>query len=294
MKHQNYEDDFLIDYAFIEHPLSFEKANLFQVGKKFCNPITVVYPHAHINWFELTVVLEGEGEIYANGTFIKASAGDIFLSYPCDIHKIVSCPEAPLKYAFISFSFNDETLKSQFEKIMQNFYECEKRLFKNSNISALIDIIIAEMSTAEFMKNDLINAAISQIAIFTAREFLHNRAKSIPNHASKNELLCFKIMRYIDNNVYSIQSLTEVADFFHYNYTYIAKVFAKTTGETMKQYLSTQKLKRAKVLINSDNLSLTEIATLLNYASIYSFSKSFKFHFGISPSDYKKNNAKNQ
>lgn len=281
-------DDFLIDFASVTNPIPFEKTNLFQVGKKFCTSSTDMRPHAHINWFEITVITEGEGKVFANDSFSSVKAGDVFLSFPTDIHKITSNPNNPLKFAFLSFSLNDDSLKEQFDNIVKLFPRAEKRVFQNANIPALIDVIIAEMYSHEFMKDRVISSALNQIVVFIARAFLHSNTKTIYNHASKNKILCFKIMRYIDNNIHSIQSLSEVADFYHYNYTYMAKLFAKTTGETMKQYLAKQKLDYAKYLIKSRNLSLTEISSLLNYSSIYSFSKSFKKHFGISPSEYAK------
>ncbi|MBR1996154.1 MAG: helix-turn-helix domain-containing protein, partial [Paludibacteraceae bacterium] len=60
-------------------------------------------------------------------------------------------------------------------------------------------------------------------------------------------------------------------------------LFKQTTKTTIFDYLSTKKLERAKILIDEKKLSFTKIAEILNYASVYSFSKSFKYHFGISP-----------
>ena len=89
-----------------------------------------------------------------------------------------------------------------------------------------------------------------------------------------------------------IKNFSDISDYFNYNYSYLSKVFKQTTKTTILDYLSTKKLERAKILIDEKKLSFTKIAEILNYASVYSFSKSFKYHFGISPTEYKKLNDK--
>ena len=292
MKYQNIEDDFALDLNYLDSPISIENFKLYQVGKKFCKPNTEIFSHTHIDWFELTVVIEGNGEVYANNKKATVSSGDIFISFPCDIHKIVASEKTPLKYSFISFSFNNNSYKHEFAQIVNNFYECEHRCFRNDNIPFLINLLIEELTSINFNYKEIISNILNQLTVFTIRKFLQSPVKTVSNHASKNELLCYKIMRYIDNNLFTIKSLTEISEHFHYNYTYIANLFMKTTNLTLKQYLSKCKLERAKVLIKEDKLNITEISNLLNYASIYSFSKSFKFHFNLSPAEYKRLNKR--
>lgn len=281
-------NDYLLDFAYITHPLIFNEIRLHQVGKMFCNRKTLIDSHTHIDWFELTVVLEGKGTIYANHKCIPISEGDIFLSFPCDIHKIVPDEQDPLKFSFLSFSTEHPLFKKELDNITQKFYECEKRLFHNPAISFLIELIIADMATSSFEKERLLGLTLQEILILIIRDFLHTKTETVSNHAPKNELLCYKTMHYIDMNVFSIRNLQEVSDHFHYNYSYLAKVFHQTTKITLSQYFTTKKLEHAKLLIREGKLSFTKIAEVLNYASLYSFSKSFKTHFGISPADYKK------
>ena len=282
--------DYLLDYNYLDSPVQFGDVMLYQVGKKFCVPGADIGHHTHLKWFELTVATEGAGVIFANGKGANISAGEIFLSYPCEIHGIVSADDQPLKYSFFAFYTENAVYKDELDRIMQNFGDCEKRVFKNSSVAYLLDSVISELSEKEFEASVMIESLLKQLIILTVREFLHAPV-IIAAHTDKNEILCHKIMRYIDGNIFSLRSLGEAADYFHYNYAYLAKVFAKTTNITLKQYLSAQKLERAKMLIKENKLSFTEIAELLNYASLYSFSKSFKFRFGISPAQYKKQTA---
>ncbi len=277
-----------INYAFLHEPKLFGSCYLHQVGKMFCDSNTVIASHTHIDWFELTIALGGKGEIYTNRKKLSVSEGDIILSFPCDIHKIVSDADNPLKFAFISFHSADEGIKQEFDKISQAFYESDKRVFRDPNVAALTEMIISEMSATSYEQVSVTSALLHSLIILVLRAFLYKQAKPTQNHTASNEVLCHKVMRYIDNNLFVLENLSDVAQYFHYNYCYLSKIFKQTTNHTLTQYFTEQKLERAKLLIKERRLSFTEISNLLHYSSLYSFSKSFKTHFGISPRDYQK------
>lgn len=291
---ENEIHDYLIDFQFTETPNYVKDIRLYQVGKKFCNEYTVVSAHMHANWFELTVILDGKGKIYANQSHVSVSEGDVFLSYPNEVHKIESDSEKPLKYSFLAFCLDDSSFLRDFETIAQTYYECSRRIFRNPAIAPLIESIITEMPTVQFERETVLFSALQQIFIYTCRAFLPKQESNPPKKTvEKHDILCYKIMRYVDYNLFSIRSADEIAEYLHYNYAYLARVFKETTKGTITQYLTNRKLERAKVLIAENILPLNKIAEILNYASIYSFSKSFKLHFGISPSEYKRQRIKN-
>ncbi len=276
-----------INYSFKAAPKLFGSTHLYQVGKMFCDATTVISSHTHIEWFELTIVLAGKGEIYTNRKKTSVSEGDIILSFPYDIHKIVPSPDDPLKFSFLSFRTADEEMKKKFDEIFQAFYESDKRLFRDQNIVSLTEMIISEFSSPEYEQNALVENLLHSILVLIIRAFLYKQTNPISNYTNSSEALCHKIMRYIDSNLFIIENLSQVAEHFHHNYSYLSKKFKQTTKFTLTQYLADKKLERAKLLIKENRLSFTEIAKLLNYASLYSFSKSFKFHFGVSPSEYR-------
>ena len=290
MKNKTDQQDYLIDFQFIDDPKPINDVRLYQIGKKFCNQNTYIPPHLHIEWYELTIILGGKGKIYTNSQtdYVEVSEGDIYLSFPADIHAIESDNSSPLKYSFISFILDGKSFKTKFKKITQDFYESEKRIFRDQNVSLLLEILLSEFLSPAYKQEAMLLYTLNQILIFTCRNFLHQSEKQTSVNISKNELLCYSIMRYIDANIFLIKNFSDISNHFNYNYSYLSKVFKQTTKTTILDYLSTKKLERAKILIDEKKLSFTKIAEILNYASVYSFSKSFKYHFGISPTQYKK------
>ena len=104
----------------------------------------------------------------------------------------------------------------------------------------------------------------------------------------KQEELCYQVMDYINTHIYSITTLTEIADRFRYDYTYLSKIFTRTTSQSISEYYRQRRLEVARALIHEGALTFSEIAEKLQYSSIYSFSKAFKNQYGLSPRDYKK------
>jgi mannose-6-phosphate isomerase-like protein (cupin superfamily) len=104
------QEDFLIDFQFINSPKQINDVRLYQIGKKFCRANANVMPHLHVDWYELTIVLGGKGKIYTNNKteYVEVSEGDIYLSFPADIHAIESDHVSPLKYSFLSFIIDGE------------------------------------------------------------------------------------------------------------------------------------------------------------------------------------------
>ena len=150
------QQDYLIDFQFIEQPKLINGIRLYQIGKKFCNQNTYIPPHLHIDWYELTVILGGKGKIYTNSKteYIEVSEGDIYLSFPADIHAIESDSDSPLKYSFLSFVLNTTSFTAQFEKIAHHFYEPAKRIFRDRNISLLIELLLSEFMSVSYKQKN--------------------------------------------------------------------------------------------------------------------------------------------
>jgi AraC-like DNA-binding protein len=72
-----------------------------------------------------------------------------------------------------------------------------------------------------------------------------------------------------------------------YSKFHFARLFASAYGETPRAYLTRRRIERAKDLLRSANLSVTEICMLVGFESLGSFSARFAALVGQSPSDYR-------
>ena len=275
---------FNIDEYYSESPLKLGEIELLQVGRNFCSPDTVIKPHAHLDWYELTVVRGGAGIVEANGCSIPVCEGDTFISLPCDTHAIYSDRDNPLKYDFLSFYPRGDEKRSTLESVSTAIYPTEKRIFKNDRISYLVAAATEEIGSVQPDRDEALSAILSQLVIYLIRE-LKGGLKFPPSHLSDADMLCFRVMNYIDTHVYSLGRLSELSEITNYNYSYLSAVFSAKTGMTISDYFQKKKLEAARQLIKEGKLKIGRIAEMLGYSSIYAFSKAFKRAFGVPPSE---------
>lgn len=82
-----------------------------------------------------------------------------------------------------------------------------------------------------------------------------------------------------------LDDLADAAGFSRYHF---AREFRAAFGETPGGYLSRRRVERAKDLLASANLTVTEICMLVGFTSLGSFSRRFSELVGCSPSDYRR------
>lgn len=276
-----------LDNVYFNSPLVFEDISVSQIGRLFCKNDTVIMAHIQPNLFELTIVTEGRGTISTNGVPLRAQKGDIYLSLPADVHEIKSDSSEPLKFDFFAFNALSGQLKDDYDKLCEKKISPTDRVFKDERILPLISNAIFELNESNSYRAILLPSIFKQILIYTLRAF-EECEEYIPKNATKNDILCYKLMNYMDTHIYTMKSLDELSEITGYSYGYLSALFKRVTGNTLSVYYRTKKLDAAKLLLKENKLTATEIASLLNYASLYAFSKAFTKHFGVSPKNFKK------
>lgn len=281
------QNNFHINKSFFREPLRFDDLQVLQIGRMFCNSTTEIDTHVHLDFYELTVVTDGEGKIYANGVATQVKKGDIFLSLPCDAHRIQTDPKKLLKFDFFAFKVKEGCFAETFELLSQNYGSPHSRVLHDDRIRPLISNAIAELDEDDPYKETLLTSLFHQILIYTARGFQQMKPHSYSG-VSQHQALCYKLMNYIDTHIYTMKNLNELSEFTGYSYGYLSALFKKTTSNTLSDYFQEKKLDTARLLLLEDNLGVTEISDMLNYASVYAFSKAFRNFYGASPTNYTK------
>lgn len=267
-------------------PRPYENLDLLQIGTSFFQPRTAVALHSHVGFFEISAISEGKGVVWTNNVAVPVSQGDIFISFPYDTHSIEADEDEGMNYSFCAFFLKDEELLCEMEKLSRIYGKPSDRIIRSDRVNSLLAAAIAETSKERILQKKHLESLFTQMIIQIIRAF--NRQSPTVSTPSKREELCFQVMDYINTHIYSITSLEEIAKQFSYDYTYISKIFTKTTSRSISEYYRFQRLEVARTLIHEEGLKISEIAEKLNYASIYSFSKAFKKQYGVSPREYKK------
>ena len=79
-----------------------------------------------------------------------------------------------------------------------------------------------------------------------------------------------------------------LSDKLHCEYKYLSSIFSDQENVTIEQYYIAQKVERVKELLVYGELSLTEIAYLMNYSSVAYLSAQFRRITGFTPTEFRK------
>ncbi len=189
------------------------------------------------------------------------------------------------KYNIIDFSVDSGKYRESFSNPELASISLDGRIFKNENISNTVNKLCKELEAGEnIFSRELVSLLGSELAVYILRHFGTSFKKNESDNA--NIKLCGHVMEYIDSRIYTMKSLREVASAMGYNYSYVSTLFHKTTGVTLNNYFKQKRMNEAKNLLSNNKMSISEIARIMNYSSVYAFSKAFKEHFGSSPGHY--------
>lgn len=98
-----------------------------------------------------------------------------------------------------------------------------------------------------------------------------------------------KAIRYIDDHLDTDLSLQKIAEVGAYSPFHFHRIFRLVTGETVQQYISRKRTERsAFYLALRKQVSLKDIYLQLGFSSHAAFTKTFKNHYGQSPSAFRK------
>ena len=114
--------------------------------------------------------------------------------------------------------------------------------------------------------------------------FLHRKAPLF--HTESTNVQVQNIWFYTIRNVDETCRLSETAQRFFLNSSYLSNLFKKETGISYKNFLQDLKMERARYMLGYTDMKVSEIASRLHFTDTEYFRKTFKSYTGISPAKF--------
>lgn len=251
---------------------------IIQVTDSYYNSQFHILPHSQYCELEITFPLTSGLTCATDGMVQNLKKNEIYLSFEDDQHELFS--NRGCRFQNLAVNVKNGEYSAVLSSIKEIF--SSKRVCNLKEISGLFSAIISELvlQDAPFSASYL-DSLIAQMLIRLARAD-YNPLE--PDYLSTEDSLP-AIINHIDSHFLEIRSLDELSSYFGYNYGHICKTFRKRYGIAPLTYLNTKKMNHAALLL-SKGASVKSIAEQLGYSSPYNFSRAFKKHFGVSPSEY--------
>jgi two-component system response regulator YesN len=132
-----------------------------------------------------------------------------------------------------------------------------------------------------------ISLVSNEFPIFAANP-LKQKKWLLSRNDKKTDPRIITAIDYIDKNYDKKISLKEISQISGLGTSHFCFLFKTATGMCFSRYLKLYRMKKAKVLLESTDLLIKQIAYQVGYHDISNFNHDFKETYGTSPSKYRK------
>jgi YesN/AraC family two-component response regulator len=222
-----------------------------------------------IDFHDLTFIFKGEAVYSINGRPHKVSAGTVVYIPPGKIRSAYTFPENTMH----SFALNictQDTSMLEFKPIQH--VGLDEQLV--SLYQEFDKVWLARDEYFEIKANSYLNLILCRI----------NELKSQNNPSDMRVERC---KEYILTNYYKNINMKALAEMAGLNEVYFGALFKKHTGQSVKQYINSIRVNKAKDLL-ADGNSVADTSHMCGFDNMFYFSNVFKKITGKSPINYKK------
>lgn len=278
-----------------------QKINLADVHPCVRFSKTMILPYdfstndVHACDIRLVYFYSGIGKVKMNDRTYQASRGSLFLYPSSTKYSIINTNEGDTKIMSINFDFvsNADRPQSPIPTVsdklwnpadaLENvFFEDAPQLGEPLHLETMqsLEPIFGEM-TSEFVSPKMhdrimLSLLMHQVLICIARRVTLGSGQARAGFVDQ-------VIDYIQENYASNLSNESIGKYFNYHPNYINRVVQKRTGQSLHQYVLSCRVSKALEMLQTTNLSITEVAERVGFSSIKHFSQTFKSIYGYSP-----------
>ena len=231
---------------------------------------------------EYQLLYNPEGEGWFESTHCQKTrlrAGDMFLLFPGEWHTYR--PDAHIGWKSYWIGFKGRNMD---ERVKAKFLSPEKPIYHvgySATIEALYkrayDTAIEEAAYSQQIMAGIVNDLIG---------LMYSLERNIQLNKNQPQVdMVNRARKLIRDSIESSLTIQQIADRLGTSYSNFRKLFKEYTGLSPATYQQELRLRRAKELLTTTDLSIKEIAYRLNFDSPDYFSAKFKAKMGCKPSD---------
>lgn len=251
--------------------------------------------------YRLFYTVSGNSKILCDDTFYSMSP-DSVLIIPAGCEYKLIAPENEVTYISLNFDYtfnfshksspipphvaNKNTRISLIEKIDFTNPKCLNEPLFCAEIPQIENSLMKidmEYTNNLLYSENLISAYLLQVITHCVREALLHSSNSDSAHQKTNKIIKY-VQSHFDENITNSQ----LAKVFNLHPNYISNLMKQHTGMSLHKYLLHTRIRHAIHLLETSDLSITEIATQIGFYDSSYFTKYFKAVTGKIPSAYKK------
>ena len=241
--------------------IKYDMAGLFSSRGEWRHPCRLMSTYEYIFMTEGNAYIEEEGKQYT------LKAGDLLLLEPERQHEGFDVSRERVSFYWIHF-YGDVDVKKLPKYIRP---ECAPRLL------VLFRQLLHYSNSGDYPR---------VASDCTVRLILSELEREFSKRENPTPSLYEQICEWCRTNSDRKLTATEVADRFGYNKDYLNRMFTRY-GRGLKEYINDRRMDTIRAKLLSDGLTLKEIARQTGFDDYKDFLKYFRYHEGITPTEFR-------
>lgn len=254
-------------------PLQIEMIGLYNSNNVFSSD-TSVSRNRKTTLFELELPIESCGISYIDSDSRPVSVNTVILAKPGQTRHT----KFPFKCYYIHFMPNDDDIYDVLTNlpnfIVTEKYEEYKELYMN----------LCRYSESKTRQEDIIIQSLILQLIYSLCKDVITCMQMVPFHNSDTSIL--DILNYIREHLSEDLSLECMSRLASLSPTHFHRKFKAAVGQTLREYVAEQRIRKAIYLMQYTDMTLTQIALDCGFSSQSYFNYAFKRKMGSSPREY--------
>lgn len=245
--------------------------------------------HSHADYWEFTILLDGEINHYLNGKREVYKKGTLFYLTTQDYHYLRSKDKKNLRY--LNIIAREKPLLRLLDSISPTFSEF---LLKGQHAYQIPDGLILGVEELLHKANMLsskryeTHSKLILSALMLILQFLYTQhIEPFETHEAWEEAL----NEAMQSKEFLFYKVPDLCKKLGYSKTHLNRIFQKRFGVSPHEYLINYKFRYAKNLLSHTKMKIIDIATQVGYKNLSQFNALFKEKFGMSPTEYRKRNS---
>lgn len=245
--------------------------------------VDIFYSKQFHPYYEIYLFLNGKADFVNDRIRKTLDPNDLIIIPPGQYHSFIPDGKSIDTYERFVLTLNTDFLN---EEILKRAFYAKEILNLPKNHRIIENFLHLKECATDLTEEDF-EYILSAIA--TDIVFLIHRSNNLFNNENYSFLnpVSAKIMEYINKNYKTGISINEIAEELSFSVSTISHIFKKDFDVSIKKYVTEKRMNEIYTLLQKGEKPLS-VADRFGFSNYSTFYRSFKTHFGLSPSRCKK------
>ena len=257
----------------------------------------------HSGW-EFVYVHSGKVSVLADDMTYLLKTNELVCHKPYEFHSIRPCAPDTSVIIFCfecdgeaMRHFNNKLLtvtKRQREMLLDIAQTASEVFLPKAPLDIVKDGSMDSVPEPDTVVEQLLKTEIEYLILSLMRGHSTERKKRAESfrQTQQRTTLTEDIKQYLRENLHEQIRLDTLSERYCYSCSSIKRIFREETGCTVIEYLTRLRIDRAKEILLETDASVSAVAEAVGHSSVFYFSDVFKKATGLSPTAYRRKNAK--